>query len=160
MTRSIRTTLQYEIDVPREKVFAFRLDCTNLPSVNAAISNVRRTRGSGKPAAGTQYVCDCKLDWGESTATVNLEEVVEPSLIVLDMYSDSLGTERIGSKETARFTETASGGTRIEVELTMNAPEEMPNEAFELMREHAADPIHVELSAMKQLLESESKPVQ
>lgn len=160
MSRQVQTTLTAEIQAPRTRVYEYRLDCMNLPHLNPAVSNVRRTdAGTGKPGPGTQYVCNVRLDWGETTATVNIEDAVEPSLIVLDMDTvardDGAGVSSGGvhSREVARFSDIPGGGTRIEIELTLQAPDDMADEAFHLMEEHAGDPIHVELAAMKRELE-------
>ena len=160
MTRPLHATLSAEIRAPRSRVYDYRLDCRHLPALNPAVTNVRRTDGgSGKPGTGTQYVCDVRLDWGETTATIHIEDAVEPSLIVLDMHtvpregSISASGSGIHSREVARFSDTDDGGTRIEIELTLQAPDDIDDDAFEAMRLHAGDPVRVELEAMKAALE-------
>ena len=140
-------------------MYHFRLDCSNLPQLNAAVRNVNRVdAGTGPPAAGTSYHCDVDLQWGACFATVDITEAVFPSLIVLDMETvlrsrqDDPGSI-VRSKEIARFSELSSGGTRIEVELTLYPADEVSPEEFAAMKADAGAPINVELAAMKRALE-------
>lgn len=160
MTKNVETNLTVEIAAPRARVYEYRLDCLHLPELNPAVTNVRRTDGgTGKPGPGSEYVCDVRLEWGETVATITIEDAVEPSLIVLDMTSaprEDLAQASGGgvhSREVARFIDTGSGGTRIEVELIVQAPDDLEEGTFELMRRHAGDPTRLELEAMKLELE-------
>jgi hypothetical protein len=150
---------EVEIDAPRAEVYAYRLDCTNLPRLNPAVRNVRRVdAGSGPPAAGTRFECDVDLKWGECVATVGITEAVPPSLIVLDMETRLRARPEdpsfwVRSHEVARFSGRPGGGTRLEVELTLYPPGDIPPEDLAVMEANAGGPINVELAAMKSALE-------
>jgi Polyketide cyclase / dehydrase and lipid transport len=150
---------EIEIDAPCAEVYAFRLDCSNLPRLNPAVRNVRRVdAGSGPPSAGTRYQCDVDLKWGECVATVGITEAVHPSLIVLDMETRLRAQPDdpsfwVRSHEVARFSTRPGGGTRLEVELTLYPPGELPPEDRAVMEANAGAPINVELMAMKSALE-------
>jgi uncharacterized protein YndB with AHSA1/START domain len=155
----IRGREEIEIDAPREEVYAYRLDCSNLPQLNPAVRNVRRVdTGAGPPAAGTRYLCDVDLAWGNCEATVEITEASRPSLIVLDMETRLRGRADdprfcVRSHEVARFSDLPGGGTRLEVELTLYPAGDIPPEELTAMEANAGAPINVELMAMKSALE-------
>jgi hypothetical protein len=160
MTMEIRGREGIEIDAPLEDVYAFRLDCLNLPQLNAAVRNVRRVDGgAGPPSTGTRYQCDVDLEWGDCIATVEITEAVHSTLIVLDMQTVLRGhadDPRFGvrSHEVARFSPRPGGGTRIDVELTLYPADDLPSEELAVMEANAGAPINVELIAMKLALEN------
>jgi hypothetical protein len=151
---------EVEIDAPCEEVYAYRLDCSNLPQLNAAVRNVRRVdAGCGRPSAGTRYLCDVDLEWGECVATVDITEAVHPSLIVLDMETrlrSRVDDPRfcVRSHEVARFSVLPGGGTRLEVELTLHPVGDIPAAELAVMEANAGAPINLELMAMKSALEN------
>jgi hypothetical protein len=151
---------EIEIDAPCDEVYTYRLDCSNLPQLNAAVRNVRRIdAGAGPPSVGTRYECDVDLEWGECVAIVEITEAVYPSLIVLDMETRlraQVDDPRfcVGSHELARFSALPDGGTRLEVELTLRPPGDIPPEELAVMEANAGAPINVELMAMKLALEN------
>jgi Polyketide cyclase / dehydrase and lipid transport len=156
---------EIEINAPPEDVYAFRLDCANLPQLNPAVRNVRRVdAGAGPPSAGTRYACDVDLHWGACVATVEIAEAVRPSLIVLDMETVRRGAmddprHCVRSHEIARFSATSNGGTRLEVELTLFAAAGTSPEELAAMEANVGAPINVELAAMKLALENRPERV-
>jgi hypothetical protein len=151
---------EIEIDAPCDEVYTYRLDCSNLPQLNAAVRDVRRIDGgAGPPSAGTRYQCDVDLEWGKCVATVEITEAVHPSLIVLDMETRlraQVDDPRfcVRSHEVARFSALPGGGTRLEVELILHPPGDIPPEELAVMEANAGAPINVELMAMKMALEN------
>jgi hypothetical protein len=159
VAREIKGREEIEIAAPREAVYAFRLDCLNLPRLNPAVRNVVRVDGgAGPPAAGSTFTCDVDLEWGECLARVHISEAVFPSLIVLDMETalregdDAVVPVR--SKEVARFSVLPNGDTRIDVELTLFPADSVPADELAVMEANAGAPINVELAAMKLALEN------
>jgi uncharacterized membrane protein len=156
----IKGRQEIEIDAPCEEVYRYRLDCLNLPQLNAAVRNVRRIDpGAGPPSAGTRYECDVDLKWGECVATVEITEAVPSSLIVLNMETrlrTPVDDPRlcVRSHERARFSALPGGGTRLEVELTLHPPADISPEELAVMEANAGAPINVELMAMKSALEN------
>ena len=154
-----------EIAAPRAEVYAFRLDCRNLPQLNPAVRNVRRVDGAaGPPSAGTRYTCDVDLHWGECAAMVEITQAVEPSLIVLEMETvlrahPEDARRRVRSQETARLSATARGGTFLEVELTLYPAQGSTEAELAAMEANAGAPINVELAAMKMALETRPERV-
>ncbi len=159
MAREIKGREWVEIAASREEVYAFRLDCLNLPQLNPAVRNVVRIDGgAGPPAAGSAFQCDVDLEWGECSATVHITEAVFPSLIVLDMETMLRSTRDdpelgVRSNEVARFSVLPNGGTRIDVELTLFPADSVPADELAVMEANAGAPINVELAAMKLALE-------
>ncbi len=160
MAREIKGREEIEIAASREDVYAFRLDCLNLPQLNPAVRNVVRVDGrAGPPAAGSTFHCDVDLVWGECVATVQISEAVFPSLIVLDMETVLRSRRddpdfRVRSREVAMFSVSPDGGTRIEIELTLFPADSVPADELALMEATAGAPINVELAAMKLALEN------
>ena len=160
VAREIKGRQEIEIAASREDVYAFRLDCLNLPQLNPAVRNVVRVDGgAGPPAAGSTFHCDVDLEWGECVATVHISEATFPSLLVLDMETAlrSRGDDpdfRVRSKEVARFSEGPNGGTRIDIELTLFPADSVPADELAVLEANAGAPIKVELAAMKLALES------
>jgi hypothetical protein len=156
----IRGRQEIEIDAPCDEVYAYRLDCSNLPGLNPAVRNVRRVDArSGPPSAGTRYQCEVDLKWGECVATVEIAQAVHPSLIVLEMETRLRADPDdprfcVRSREAARFFALPGGGTRLEVELTLSPAGDVPAAELAVMEANAGAPINVELVAMKSALEN------
>jgi uncharacterized membrane protein len=163
MTRETTGREEIEIDAPLEEVYRFRLDCANMPQLNAAVRNVKRVDGgTGSPGTGTSDECDVDLEWASCFSTVDISEAVFPSLIVLDMATVPHAKKddpaaRVRSNEIARFSALPDGGTRIEVELTLYPPDEVSADEFAAMEANAGAPINVELAAMKLALEYQTR---
>jgi hypothetical protein len=157
---------EIEIDAPPEDVYAYRLDCANLPQLNPAVRNVRRVDGgTGPPSSGTRYTCDVDLHWGACVATVEITEAIHSTLIVLDMQTVRRAGEDdprhcVRSHEMARLSATSNGGTRLEVELTLFPAVGTSPEELAAMEANAGAPIHVELTAMKLALEQRPERVE
>ncbi len=160
MAREITGREGIEIAAPRAEVYAFRLDCLNLPRLNPAVRNVVRVdRGTGPPAVGSTFHCDVDLAWGDCVATVHITEAVFPSLIVLDMETSVRSRKDdpafgVRSNEVARFSVLPDGGTRVDVELTLFPADSVPADELAVMEANAGAPINVELAAMKLALEN------
>jgi hypothetical protein len=159
VAREIKGREEIEIAAPREAVYAFRLDCLNLPQLNPAVRKVVRVDGgAGPPTAGSIYACDVDLEWGACIATVHISEAVFPSLIVLDM--ETALRERddaavpVRAREVARFSVLPNGDTRIDVELTLFPADSVPADELAVMEANAGAPIDIELAAMKLALEN------
>jgi hypothetical protein len=160
VAREITGREEIEIAASREDVYAFRLDCQNLPHLNPAVRNVVRVdRGTGPLGAGSTFHCDVDLEWGECVATVHISEAVFPSLIVLDMET-ALRSRKddpdflVRSNEVARFVVGRNGGTRLVIELTLFPADSVPADELAVMEANAGAPINVELAAMKLALEN------
>jgi hypothetical protein len=159
MAREIKGREEIEIAAPRADVYAFRLDCLNLPRLNPAVRNVVRVDGgAGPPGAGSIFACDVDLEWGECVATVHITEAEFPSRIVLDMETALRSRRddpdvRVRSNEVAKFSVGRNGATRIDVELTLFPADSVPAEQLAVMEANAGAPIKVELAAMKLALE-------
>jgi hypothetical protein len=156
----VRRHLAIEIGAARPVVYAFRLDCTNLPLVNPGVRDVQRVDGgAGGPGAGTRYRCEVELARGTCAATVDIVEAVAPSRVVLDMETFAPGapaTPGSGqrSAETAVFVELAGGGTAVEVVLTLFVDDHVDREHLAQIEATAGEHTEAELAAMKRYLEA------
>jgi hypothetical protein len=162
VAREIKGREEIEIAAPREAVYAFRLDCLNLPQLNPAVRNVVRVDdAAGPPTAGSTFTCDVDLEWGACVATVHISEAVFPSRIVLDMETALRARDDaaspVRSKEVAEFSVLPNGDTRIDVELTLFPADSVPADELVVMEANAGAPINVELAAMKLALENRAE---
>jgi hypothetical protein len=157
----VRRHLAIEIAAPRPVVYAFRLDCANLPLLNPGVRDVQRVDGgAGAPGVGTRYRCAVELARGTCAAQVDIVAAVTPTFVALDMEAFAPGAPAtpgsgVRSAETATFVELAAGGTRVEVVLTLFVDDQIGPEALAEIEASAGEHTEAELAAMKRYLEAD-----
>jgi uncharacterized protein YndB with AHSA1/START domain len=152
------------IEAPPEVVWEFRIDSENLPRMNAEVSNVNRLDAGDHPArAGARYICEIDFDAGPLLSTVDVVEAEPAKRIVIEMESWPFSSDGLRpspapntglrAREDARFRETPSGGTCVELQLTMWPREDVDSARVEQLRSASVASITRELEGVRAILE-------
>lgn len=148
MTIKLSYAESVEIAAPIEKVFAYRLDYSNLAEYMPAVKNVRRVDGGSEPGPGADYRFDLTIEgMGDMEAFLTVVEVDAPGRIVQDT-----GSTAMGGREVCTFTALADGGTRVRFSFTISLPDEA-KDGVPFVEESGRKGFRTELDNLKKLFE-------
>jgi hypothetical protein len=167
VTEPIVEDIATVFETPCEVVFRFRLDATNLPSVNSEVSNVRRVEGEGEPGPGTRYLCNIAFAAGTLLSSIDVVEVEPMSRIVVAMESwpidpsapppEPVPGTGMRADEVLTFTPTESGGTHLLIRLTIWPPDAADETVRALLRDGSVATIRTEMEGMRARLRGGSR---
>jgi hypothetical protein len=115
-----------------ERVWAFRLDSTNLPDVNDDVKKAERVAGGDELGAGARFRCESSFVGGSLLSVIDVVAAVAGESFTIDMESWSIedgsapdpqpGTG-MRAREVVTVSATPAGGSAVDVELTLWPPD-------------------------------------
>ncbi len=146
MTR-FEVVASMDIAAPPEKVWAYRLDYTTLPTYNPHVTGLERVDGGAEPGEGAVYRFQVDMGDGPMDSTLRVREAVPHSRIVNDIDSATgPATEMITVRE-------VRGRTRVEFVMTAQVPDGLEAESMAAIEAGSRAQIVLELENIKAALE-------
>ena len=143
----IRASEIAEIRAPIERVFAYRLDFTNLPAYNPNVTNLRRVDAGSEPGPGAEYLFDLTLPGIEPMESpLRVIEADAPGRIVFETGPGYM------AREVCVFTGKGEA-THAEFTLTLTVPGEIDDATAELFHANTREQAQMELDLIKKALE-------
>jgi uncharacterized protein YndB with AHSA1/START domain len=143
------------IAAPADKVFAYRLDFTNLPDYNPNVSNLRRIDGGTQPGPGAEYWFNITLPGFDAplTCPIKVLEADPPNRIVFDTGMVSENEPNYFTREVCKF-ESEGEGTRAWFEMTLTIPDDLDEPTRTIYESNTQQQARLELDQIKKALES------
>lgn len=149
--RALSTRAERTIAARPRDVWAYRLDFLNLPRYNPNVSGIERSAEAGPDGSGAVYRFELATPRGTQPVELRVTGSVPGELVAIEL-SGGLPAEE-------RFTVSAGADQATcvaAIELTLHAPDSVPEAEDEALVRSAAAQIDDELARMQVLLEAKS----
>lgn len=142
----VRTTDSIDIAAPPERIYAHRLDFTQLPLINPNVMNLERVDTHEELGVGAKYKFDTRIEgMGDMPTTLRVTAADEPRSVSNVMDSG------VTAKETVTI-DPIEAGARVTFDLVVELPDGA-EELIPMVRESSQQQVRLELENMKKLLE-------
>jgi hypothetical protein len=153
-----------DIDAPPQAVWEFRLDSKNLSLVNSEVSNIDRLDSTDGPVrAGARYICEIDFGAGRLLSTIDVLNAEPAKSIIFETESWPFSADGgrpsptpgtgLRAREDLSITETSSGGSHVEVHLTVWPGDDLDGAAVEQLRRASIASITKEIEGIRPFLD-------